>query len=104
MGAIFDRRSASVTMLLVIEIRARHVDEFGGLFLDGGDHVGMAVAGRGHGDAGREVVELVAIDVGDDDAAAALGHQRVGAGVGRRNIASGRRRGRASRSARAERF
>ena len=71
---------------LVIKICARHVNQLARLLLHGGDHVGMAVAGRGHGDAGGEVVELVAVDVGDDDAASALGHERIGAGIGRRNI------------------
>jgi hypothetical protein len=39
-----------------------------------------------HGDAGGEIEELIAVDVGDDDAASALGHQRIRTGVGRRNI------------------
>ena len=61
------------------------MDQFGGLLLDGGDHIGMAVAGGGHGDAGGEIEKLVAVDVFDHDAAAALGDQRIRAGVGRRN-------------------
>ena len=72
--------------MLVVEVGAGHVDQFGGLLLDGGDDLGMAVAGGGDGDAGGEIEELVAVDVGDDDAASALGDQRVGAGVGRRNV------------------
>ena len=62
------------------------MDKFGGLLLDGGDDVGMAMAGRSHGDAGREIEELIAVHVGDDDAATAFGHERIGAGVGRGNI------------------
>ncbi len=72
--------------ILVIKICARHVDQLARLLLNGGDHIGMAVPGRGHGDAGGEVIELVAVHVGDDDAAATLGHQRVGACIRRRNI------------------
>ena len=56
---------------LVVKIRARHVDQFGRLLLNGGDHVGMAVSGRGDGDAGGEIEELVAVHVRDHDAAAA---------------------------------
>ena len=62
------------------------MDQFAGLLLNGGDHIRMAVAGGSHGNAGGEIEELVAIHVGDDNAAALLGHQRIGAGVGRRNI------------------
>ena len=71
---------------LVVKIRARHVDQFGRLLLNGGDHVGMAMAGRSHGDAGGKIEELVAVNVGNDDAASALGDQRIRAGVGRRNV------------------
>ncbi len=49
--------------VLVIKIRARHVDQFARLLLDGGDHFGMAMPGRSHGDAGGEIQELVAVDV-----------------------------------------
>ena len=56
------------------------------LLLDGLDYMGMAVAGGGHGDAGGEVEELVAVHVGNDDAASALGDHGIGAGVGRGNI------------------
>ena len=62
------------------------MNQFAGLLLDGGDHIGMAMAGGSHGDAGGEIEELVAVDVFDDDAASALGHQRVGARVGRRQV------------------
>src|SRR5215469_4145359 len=44
------------------------------------------MAGRGHGDAGREIKKLVAIDIGNDYAASALGDHRVRAGIGRRNV------------------
>ena len=72
--------------VLVVEVGAGHVDQLTGLLLDGSDDMGMAVAGGGHGDAGGEIEELIAVDVGDDDAASALGHQRIRTGVGRRNI------------------
>ena len=61
--------------------------QLGGLLLNGGDDLGMAVAGGGYGDAGGEVEELVAIHVLDHDAASALGDQRIGAGVGGRDEA-----------------
>ena len=35
---------------LVIEVGARHMNQFARLLLDSGDHIGMAVAGRGHSD------------------------------------------------------
>ncbi len=47
----------------------------------------MTVPGRGDGDSGGEVEELVAIHILDDDAASALGYQGVGAGVGGRDEA-----------------
>ena len=72
--------------VLVIKIRARHVDQFARLLLNGGDHIGMAVAGRSHGNAGGKIKKLVAIDIGHHDAAAALGHQRIRTRIGRRNI------------------
>ena len=67
--------------MLVVEVGAGHVDEFGGLVLDRLDYFGMTVAGRVDGDAGGEVEELVAVDVGDADAAAGFGHHGVAAGV-----------------------
>ncbi len=72
--------------VFVIEVGARHVDQLGGLLLNGGHHLRMAVSGGGHGDAGGEVQKLVAIDVFDDHAASAFHDQRIGAGVRRRNI------------------
>jgi hypothetical protein len=41
------------------------VNQLGGLVPDGPHHVGVAMAGRGHGDAGVEVEEQVAVDVLD---------------------------------------
>src|SRR5258708_18282450 len=46
----------------------------------------MAMAGRGHGDASGKIEEFIAIHIFDHNAAAALGHQRVRARVGRRNV------------------
>ena len=71
---------------LVVKVGARHVDQFARLLLNGGDDLGMAVTGGGHGDAGGEIEEFVAVHVFDDDAAAALGDHRVGTRVGRRNV------------------
>ena len=59
---------------LVIKIGARHVDELRRLLLNGGHHLGMAVAGGSHGDAGGEIEELVAVDIGDDEAMTTLCH------------------------------
>ena len=44
------------------------------------------MASRSHGNARREVKELVAIDIGHDHAAAALRYQRVRPRIGRRNV------------------
>ena len=67
--------------VLVVEVGAGDVDEFGGLVLDGLDDFGVTVAGGVDGDAGGEVEELVAVDVFDADAAAGFGDQRIAAGV-----------------------
>ncbi len=65
----------------VVEIAATDVDEIRGLGLDGGDDLGMAVAGGADGDAGGEVEEAIAIDVFDDAAEGALDDEGVLAGV-----------------------
>ena len=70
---------------LVIEIRAGHVDQLGGLFLDGGDDLRMAMAGGDDGDARGEIEEGVAVHVFDQRAAAGLRDQRIVARVGRRD-------------------
>ena len=62
------------------------MDEFGGLLLNGRDHMRMAVAGRRDGDSGGEVEKFVSINVGDHDAASLLGNERIRASVRRRNI------------------
>ena len=69
----------------VVEIRSRHVNEFSGLLLDGGDHFRMAVPRGHHGDSRGEIKERVSIDVFDDGAPAAPGHQRIAPRVGRGN-------------------
>src|SRR5206468_1525368 len=55
-----------VDLRLVVEVGAGHVDQPGRLVLDGGDDFRVAVAGGGHGDAGGEVEEQVAVHVVDD--------------------------------------
>ena len=81
-GGQFFREARHV---LVIEIRAGHVDQFGGLLLNRGDNFGMAMAGGANRNACGEIEEHVAVDVFDHGAAAALGDQRVIARVGRRH-------------------
>ncbi len=71
---------------LVVEVGARHVNQFARLLLNGGDHFRMTMSGRSHGDTGGKVEELIAIHVFDHNAAAALGNHRIRARVGRRNI------------------
>ena len=60
--------------VFVIEIGSRHVDQFARLFLNGGNHMGMAMSRRSYGDAGGKIKKLVAVDIGDNDAAPALRH------------------------------
>jgi len=62
------------------------VNQFAGLLLNGGDDFGMAMAGRSDGNTSGEIKKFVAVHVSDDDAASALGYQRVGSGVRRRNV------------------
>src|SRR5579862_8623797 len=71
--------------ILVVKISARHVDQFASLFLNGRDDMRMAMAGRNDSDAGRKIKELVSVNVGDNDTAAALGDHWVRAGIRGRN-------------------
>ncbi len=70
---------------LVVKIGAGHVDEFGGLLLNGGDDFGMAMAGRTDGDAGGKIQKCIAIHVFDNCAVTAFGDERVIPGIGRRH-------------------
>src|SRR5579872_6994858 len=72
--------------VLVIEIGAGHVNQFRGLLLNGGDHIRVAMSGRGHGDSSGEIKKFIAINVGDHDAASLLSNQWIRASVRRRNI------------------
>jgi hypothetical protein len=67
----------------LVEVGRRDVDEPIGLLLDRGHHLRVSVAGRADGDAGGEVEEAVAVDIGDDDAGAGLGDEGIGARQGR---------------------
>ena len=58
--------------VLVIKIRARHVNQLGSLFLNGRDHMRMAMSGRSHSDAGGKIEELVSVHVGDNNSATLL--------------------------------
>jgi hypothetical protein len=64
---------SQVGEMLVVEVSAGDVDQFGGLLLDGGDDLRVAVAGGGNGDTGGKVEKFIAIHVFHTDAAAALG-------------------------------
>ncbi len=77
---------AEAHLALVPVVRA-HVQEALGGVLDRGHHVRVRVAGRGHGDAGGEVQEAVAVDVPGFDPLAVRDHERVLARVGRRHDA-----------------
>ena len=84
-----NRRKAfrQVVQLLVVEIGPRHVDQFGGLFLNRRDDRGMTVAGGNHRYAGRKIEEAIAVHVFNDRTSAALGHQRIRPRVARRYVA-----------------
>jgi hypothetical protein len=69
----------------VIEIRPRHVDQGLGLLLDHAHHIGVAMPGGDHGNSRGKIQEEIAINVFNDCAPSALGHQRIVAGIGRRN-------------------
>jgi hypothetical protein len=75
---------------LVVEIGARHVDQFAGLLLNGRDDLRVTVPGRNNSDAGGKVQKLVAVDVFHAQAAAALRHHGVRACVLFRSGFSGR--------------
>ena len=75
-----------------VEVAGAEVLELGGLALDRGDDVGVAVAGRVDGDAGGEVEEHVAVDVLDRAAEAAHGDDRVGPRAGSGSSRRGRTR------------
>ena len=70
----------------VIKIGPRHVDQFARLLLNRSHHVRMAMSGRSHGNARGKIKKLVAIHIGHNDAASALGHQRIRPRIRRRNI------------------
>ena len=78
-------RLAQLHLRLVVEIRARHVQELLRLIDDGGDDGGMGVAGGVDGDAGGAIEEQVAVDVLDDGAGAAGHDEGIAARVGRRH-------------------
>src|ERR1041385_92151 len=62
------------------------LNQFRGLLLDRLHHFGMAVSSGNHGDSGGEIQEFIAVNVLNNHAAAAFGHQRIGACVRWRNI------------------
>ena len=46
-----------ITQIRIVKIRAGHVNQFGGLLLNRGDNVGMAMSGGDDGDSGGEIEE-----------------------------------------------
>jgi len=70
---------------LVVKIRAGHVNEFGGLLLDGSDYFRMAVPRRADSNPRSKIQKGVAVNVLDNRAVAALGHKRVIPRVRRRH-------------------
>ncbi len=63
----------------LVEVGRGDVDEPIRLLLDRGAHLRMGMPGRADGDAGGEVEEAVAVDIGDDHARPGLRDERVGA-------------------------
>ena len=82
-GAMPGQALHELEVARLVEVGRGDVDEPLRLLLDGRDHLRVGVAGRADRDAGGEVEEAVAVDVGDDQPRAGLRNQRVGAGQGR---------------------
>ena len=68
-GAIDASALHELEVARLVEVGGGDVDQPIGLLLDRRDDRRVAVAGAGHGDAGGEVEEAVAVDIGDDVAA-----------------------------------
>jgi hypothetical protein len=61
------------------------MNQASGLFLNGFNHLGVAMPRRDHGDPGCEIEKAVPIGVLDDGALASFCDQGIVAGVGRRD-------------------
>ncbi len=70
--------------VLVVEIRAGHVDQTLGLIFDRRNYLRVTMAGGNHCDSSIEIEETVAIHVFNDGALSAARHQRIIARVGGR--------------------
>ena len=70
---------------LVVEVGAGHMQEVIRLVLDGRDHLGVRMARRHHRDAGCEVEEPIAVDVGHPATSAVIHDEWVGAREARRH-------------------
>ena len=66
----------------IVEVRAGHVNEFGGLLLDGRDHIRMAVARGYDGDSGGEIEKRVSVNILHQRASSAPGHHRIASRIG----------------------
>src|SRR5579871_373175 len=84
-GSDFGELLGQSDHVFVVKVGARHVHQVGSLALNGIDHSGVTMTRGNHGDAGIEIEKTVAVHIFHDGALAALGDQRVGACVRRRN-------------------
>src|SRR5205823_1607134 len=83
-GGDFGELFGEVPLRSIVEVGPRHVQQLGGLVLDGGDDSRVAVAGGADRDAGREVEEAVAVHILHYRSIAAGASQWINAGVRRR--------------------
>ena len=76
-----DRREAlhQLEVARLVEVGGGDVDEPIRLLLDRRGDLRVGMPGRADGDAGGEVEEAIAVDIGDDHARPGLRHERVGA-------------------------
>ncbi len=76
-GMVATKAFGELRHVPVVKISAGDVDQFGGLFLNGSDNFGMAVAGRTDGNAGGKIQESVAVGIFDDGAVGMIGDERI---------------------------
>ena len=74
-----------IRQMLVVEIRARNMNQLRRLLLDRSHDFGMAMTRRNHRNPRSEVEELVSIRIFQPNSPPALGHQRIRARIARRD-------------------